>query len=147
MSCLWAHFLMGSHTLCLHSGIVSPLRLCWVKGVCVFRCNLPHALFAEWLGSRMHAYLGATCHVHFLQNDLGLLFVTAVMQGWNRHRISQNTMLTLDKKILLQLLPQCQDSNLQTFSRESGIPPTSYPGSLNLYVFLKYGTRIDEHCS
>ena len=42
-------------TLCLHSGIVSPHWLCWVKGVCVFRCNLPSALLAEWLGS-------FTCH-------------------------------------------------------------------------------------
>ena len=28
-------------------GIVSSLRLRWVKGVCVFRCNLPPALLAE----------------------------------------------------------------------------------------------------
>ena len=31
------------------------LQLCWVKGVCMFRCNLPSALLAEWLGS-------FTCH-------------------------------------------------------------------------------------
>ena len=42
-------------TLCLDSSIVSPLWLCWVKGVCIFRCNLPPALLAEWLGS-------FTCH-------------------------------------------------------------------------------------
>ena len=42
-------------TQCLDSGIVSPLRLCWVKGVCVFRCNLPPALLGEWPGS-------ITCH-------------------------------------------------------------------------------------
>ena len=36
-------------TLYLDS-IVSPLWLHWVKGVCVFRCNLPSALFAEWSG-------------------------------------------------------------------------------------------------
>ena len=34
-------------TLCLDSSIVSPLRLRWVKGVCMFRCNLPAALLAE----------------------------------------------------------------------------------------------------
>ena len=33
-------------TLCLDSGTVSPLRLRWVKGVGVFRCNLPPALLA-----------------------------------------------------------------------------------------------------
>ena len=32
---------------CLDSGIVSSLRLRWVKGVCVFRCNLSSALLAE----------------------------------------------------------------------------------------------------
>ena len=42
-------------TPCLDSGIVSPLRLCWVKSVCVFRCNLPLAPLAEWPGS-------FTCH-------------------------------------------------------------------------------------
>ena len=38
-------------TLYLHRGIVNPFRLRWVKGVCVFRCNLPPALLAEWPGS------------------------------------------------------------------------------------------------
>ena len=33
-------------TLCVDS-IGIPLRLCWVKGVCVFRFNLPPALLAE----------------------------------------------------------------------------------------------------
>ena len=47
-------------TLCMDSSIVdssivSPLRLCCVKGVCVFRCNLPPALLAERPGS-------FTCH-------------------------------------------------------------------------------------
>ena len=30
---------------------VSPLRHGWIKGVCVFRCNLPPALLAKWPGS------------------------------------------------------------------------------------------------
>ena len=41
-------FLLGSQAM---DSIVSPLRLCWVLGVCVFRCNQPPALLAEWLGS------------------------------------------------------------------------------------------------
>ena len=57
-------------TLCLDSGIVSPLRLPWVEGVCVFRCNLPPAFF---------------------QNDRGLLSAIAVPRGWNRHRIRVST--------------------------------------------------------
>ena len=34
-------------TLCLDSGIVSPIRLRWVNGACVFGCNLSPALFKE----------------------------------------------------------------------------------------------------
>ena len=32
---------------CPDSGIVSSLRLLWMEGVCVFRCNLPPAFLAE----------------------------------------------------------------------------------------------------
>ena len=72
-------------TLCLDSGIVSPLQLHWVKGVCVFRCDLPLALLAEWLGS-------FACHCGN----------TGVERTPNE---SQHTKLTLEKKILLSLLP------------------------------------------
>ena len=37
-------------TSCLHS-VISLLWLRWVKSVCVFRCNIPPALLAEWPGS------------------------------------------------------------------------------------------------
>ena len=63
---------------------VNPSRLRWVEGVCVFMCNLPPALLAEWPGS-------FTCH-------------------WGNTRVewipdkSQHTKLTLEKKILL---PPC----------------------------------------
>ena len=66
-------------TVCLDSGTASPLRLCWVKDVCVFRCNLQYALLAEWPGS-------FTCHC----SDMG------VEQTPNK---SQHTKLTLEKKI------------------------------------------------
>ena len=46
-------------TLCLDS-MISPLQLHCVKGVCVFRCNLP---------------------LFWRQNDQGLLHATAVMRG------------------------------------------------------------------
>ena len=45
-SCVWARF-PEFPTLCLDS-IVSPLRLRWVKDVCMFGCNLPPVLLAEW---------------------------------------------------------------------------------------------------
>ena len=89
------------------SGILSPLRLWWVKGVCVFSCNLPPALLAESLcvssfpdrfphyavvGSRAYACLGVTCHLHFLQSDRGLLRATAVAV----ENISLTTMMDSD---------------------------------------------------
>ena len=40
-------FLKGKYL----DSIVIALRPCGVKGVCVFRCNLPAALLAELLGS------------------------------------------------------------------------------------------------
>ena len=71
-------------TLCLDSGIVSPLWLHWVKCVFVFSCNLPPALFAEWPGS-------FTCHC----GKMGV--------EWTLNK-SQHTKLTLEKKILPPLL-------------------------------------------
>ena len=72
-------------TLCRDSGLVSPFQLRWVKGVCVFRCNLPSVLLAEWPGF-------LTCHCGN----------TGVERTPNK---SQHTKLTLEKTILLPLLP------------------------------------------
>ena len=69
-------------TLCLDSGIVSPLR---VKCVCVFMCNLPPALSVEW-----PAYFTRHCSN------------TGVERKPNK---CQHTKLTLEKKILPLLLP------------------------------------------
>ena len=82
-------------TLCLHSSIVSPLWLCWVKSVCMFRCNLAPALLAEWPGS-------FTCHCH---------------NTWVECRLikSQHTKLTQRRKFSLR-------SCSQPFSHESSTP-------------------------
>ena len=96
-SCVWAHFWIGFHT-CLDGGIVRPLWICWVKSVCMFRCNLPSALLAEWLGSFM-------CHCSN----------TGLERTPNK---SQYTKLTQNKKIIPC---SCQDLNLQPFDHESGI--------------------------
>ena len=39
----------------------------------------------------MYACSGITCHLHFWQNDRGLLCATAITQGWNRHQIRAST--------------------------------------------------------
>ena len=65
----------------------------------------------------VHACLAVTCHLHFWQNDRGLLDAPAVTRGWNRYsNKSQHRKLTLEKKILPPLL---QDLNLRPFDRES----------------------------
>ena len=85
-SCVWAYFPdRFPQYACMDSGIVSPLRLRWVKGVCVFRCNPPPALLAERPGS-------FTRHC----GNTGM--------EWTPNK-SQHTKLTLEKKILLPLLP------------------------------------------
>ena len=45
-SCVWARLSWQVLTLCLES-IVSLLWLCWVRGVCMFRCSMLPAFFAE----------------------------------------------------------------------------------------------------
>ena len=64
MSCMWACFLIGSHTM--------P--------------GQQHSTLWLHFGQRW-MWLGVTCHLHFLQNDQGLLHATAVTWGWNRHQI------------------------------------------------------------
>ena len=50
---------------------------------------------------KVYVCLAVTCHLHFWQNDQGLLRATAVTRGWNECRNkSQYRKLTLEKKIL-----------------------------------------------
>ena len=53
-----------------------------------------------------YARTGVNCYLHFWQNDRGLLRATAVTRGVERTPDqSQHRYLTLEKKILLPLLP------------------------------------------
>ena len=70
---------------------------------------------------QVYACLVVTCHLHFRQNDRGILRAAAVTGGGTDPNKSQHTTLTLVKKILPQL---CQDSNSQPFDHESGALPT-----------------------
>ena len=59
-SFVWTGF---PDALCLDS-IVSPLWLRWVKCVCIFRCNMPPVLLAEWLESFRYHYSNAGRNGH-----------------------------------------------------------------------------------
>ena len=82
---MWAHFLINSHIL--------PGQ----------QCSQPTPTLMGQVC--IHACLGVTCHLHFWQNDRGLLHATAVTQlvEWTPNK-SQHTKLTLLKKILPPLL-------------------------------------------
>ena len=103
--------------LFLDNSTVSPLWLRWVKGVCVFRYNLPPALLAEWPGS---------------------LRATAVTQGWKGHRISVSTQSYLWRKKFSYR--SCWDSNWPHFDHESG----TLTNQLSQLPWLK--TDREMHC-
>ena len=102
---------------CVHHATmhhVTSRKATYTKGVCVFSCNLPPALLAEWPGS-------FTCYCSNM--------------GWNRYRNkSQHRKLTLEKKIIPPLLQglepatfqswvsnhSCRHLNLLPFNHESG---------------------------
>ena len=51
---------------------------------------------------KVHVCPAVTSHLHFRQNDRGLLHATVVTRGWNGYQNkSQHRKLTLEKKILL----------------------------------------------
>ena len=68
---------------------------------------------------RMHACLAVTCPLHFWQNGLDLLRAAAVTRGSNGYRESQHRKLTLEKKILLPLMPGLEPSTFQSRVRRS----------------------------
>ena len=109
----------------LDSGRVGPLRHRWVKGVCVFRCNLLPALSAEWPGS-FTCYCGKT--------------------GMERTpNKSQHRMLTLEMKIPLPLLPELELATFRSRVRRSNQQaiPATHP-TLSLLLCRLDKTRFEK---
>ena len=76
--------------------------------VSLFSDSFPHyawrvaySAHSNFVGSRVYACLGVTCHLDFWQNDRHLLHVMRMEQTLN---MSQHTKLTWEKKILQPLL-------------------------------------------
>ena len=56
---------------------------CLLGAFCVHHTTMPHVTSCK---AKVHAYLAVTCHLHFRQNDRGILRATAVTRGWNGYR-------------------------------------------------------------
>ena len=64
---------------------------------------------------KVYACLAVTCHLHFWQNDRGLLRATPVTRGWNGYRNkSQHRKLTLEKKIIPPFLQGFDPTTFQS---------------------------------
>ena len=78
---------------------------------------------SDSVGSRVYASLGGTCHLHFLQNNRGLLRATAVTRTSNK---SQHRKLTLETKNSPAASAEIRARNLSITSL--ALLPTSCPG-------------------
>ena len=72
----------------------------------------------DFVGSKVYACLGVSCHLHFWQNDRGLLRATAVARGWSGHRTRVSIQSWLWRRKFSRR--SCRDSNSQPFDDESG---------------------------
>ena len=98
-------------------------------------CNHAPCHFMQSHIRKVYACLAVTCHLHFWQNDQGLLRATAVTRGWNRHRNkSQHRKLNLEKKILLPLLPRFEPATFRSQVRRSNHWAIPAPNELSLLI-------------
>ena len=84
--------------------------------------SIVSTLNSNFVGSRVYACLGVTRHLHFWQNDRGLLRATTVTRGWKGHRIRVSTGSLFWRRKFSRR--SCRNSNSQPFDHESGARPT-----------------------
>ena len=98
-----------------------------------FPDRFPHYAWtvADFVGSRMYACSGVTCHQRFWQIDRGLLRATAVTRILVRTpNKSQHSKLTLEKKILPPFLPGFELATFRSRVRRSNQQAITAPGCL-----------------
>ena len=76
-----------------------PRETAAVSAPSVYTINHAPCHFMQSHIRKVHACLAVTCHLHFWQNDRGLLRATAVTRGWNGYRNKSHRTLTPEKKI------------------------------------------------
>ena len=88
---------------------------------------------SDFVGWRVYACVGVTCQLYFWQNDRGLLRVTAVTRGCNRHRNdSQHRKLTLERKFLPPSL-----LGLEPAATSLALHKLNYPGAPPIELFWR----------
>ena len=92
---------------------------------------------------KVYACLAVTCHLHFWQNDRGLLRATVVTRGWNGYRNkSQHRKSTLEKKILLPLQQGFEPATFQSRVRRSN--PRAIPCPQNIVQFKMVSMCLEK---
>ena len=105
------------------SGILTVLVVCYMAcamwnfyhlSMFYIHHTTMHHHFMQSHICRMHASLAVNCPLHFWQNDCDLLNATVVTQGWNGcWNKGQHWKMTLEKKIILLLLPGLKPATFQ----------------------------------
>ena len=67
----------------------------------------------------MYACLAVTCHLHFWQNDRGLLRATAVTRGWNGYRNESAQKVDPGEEILPPLVQGFEPATFRSRVRRS----------------------------
>ena len=84
-----------------------------------FPDRFPHYAWTNVDGSGVYACLGVSRHLHFWQNDRGLLRATAVTWEWNGHRIRVSTQSwPWRRKFFPPLLPGFERTTFRSLQRQ-----------------------------
>ena len=114
-------YLQRWHGWC-HKDLLPSRRVLWTP--------YNHALchFMQSHIRKVYACLAVTCHLHFWQNDRGLLHATGVTRGWNRYQNkSQHRKLTLGEENSPAAPAGIRTRDLSITS--PALQPRSYPRS------------------
>ena len=111
---------------------------CLLGTFCVHHTTMHHATSCKATYVRCMCILAVTCHLHFWQNDQGLLCAAVVTWGWNGYwNKSQHRKLTLEKKILPPLLQGFEPMTFWSWVRRSNRWAIPAPRGTFSGVFFK----------
>ena len=87
-----ADCLNGNQTQYVQVGVSDELRVnSFPDRFTHYAWTAAQSAHSDFVGLRLYACLGVTCHQHFWLSDRGVLRATAVMRGWHGHRIRVST--------------------------------------------------------